>query len=336
MPALLRVVGLGQHAEHLLGRLGGGEVVDEVVVHLLHEIGPRRAAGGDERELAALVDEALHELAGLLHDGEVGGEVGVEHGLEAEAAQGGVERPVRSVPGGRPKASPRATRTDGRDLHHAVLGRVVQRLPHGGGLVVLDDGAGGAVVGALAALHAGRLGERDVAGRRHAGVDAAVEEGKRPDVLHLLADLDAPAAFDALGEVEDDGAVGVVGREVRHAALDVLDADAEVGGERLELAGAVAAAGEAAVGVVGEDELEHGAADLGELAAVGGDLHALDDGRAAGARHAALAGDLHDAQAAGGGGLQVVVLAERGDLDLHLAGGLEDGGAGGHGRRADR
>ena len=253
MPALLGVVGLGQHAEHLLGRLGGGEIVDEVVVHLLHEVRPRRAAGGDERQLAAPVDEALDELAGLLHDGEVGGEVGVEHGLEAEAAQGGVEA-AGEVGAGRQAEGLAEGHAHGRgDLHHAVLGRVVQRLPDGGGLVVLDDGAGGAVGGALAALHAGRLGEGDVAGRRHAGVDAAVEEGERPDVLHLLADLHAPAALDALGEVEDDGAVGVVGREVRHAALDVLDADAEVGGERLELAGAVAAAGQAAVGVVGED-----------------------------------------------------------------------------------
>ena len=69
-------------------------------------------------------------------------------------------------------------------------------------------------------------------------------------------------------------------------------------------------------------QLDHGAADLGEFAAVGGDLHALDHGGAAGAGHAALPGDLHDAQAAGGGGLQVVVLAERRDLHLHLAGGL--------------
>ena len=135
-------------------------------------------------KLAALVDEPLHEFAGLLHDCEVGGEVGVEHGLETKAAQRGVE--LAGEVGARRQAERLA---DGdahsrRDLHHAVFGRVVQRGPDGGGLVVLDDGAGGAVVGALAALHAGRLGQRDVAGRGHAGVDAAVEERQRPDVLH--------------------------------------------------------------------------------------------------------------------------------------------------------
>ena len=34
-----------------------------------------------------------------------------------------------------------------------------------------------------------------------------------------------------------------------------------------------------------------------------------------------------DADAAGGGGVQVRVLAQGGDLDLHLAGGVQDGGA---------
>ena len=45
---LLRVIGLRQDAEHLLGRLRRGEVVDEIVVVLLHEVRPGRAAGGDE------------------------------------------------------------------------------------------------------------------------------------------------------------------------------------------------------------------------------------------------------------------------------------------------
>ena len=57
------------------------------------------------------------------------------------------------------------------------------------------------------------------------------------------------------------------------------------------------------------------------------------DGRAAGAGHARLAGDLDDAQAAGGGRQQIFVLAERRDLDLHLAGGFEDRRAGGDGDR---
>ncbi len=212
-----------------------------------------------------------------------------------------------------------------------MFGGVVQCRPDGGGLVIFDDGAGGAVGGALAALHAGRLGKRDVAGRGHAGVDAAVQERKRPDILQLLADLHAAAALDALGEIQDDGAIGIVGRDRGDDALDALGADAEVGGERLQFARAVAAAGEAAVGMRREEQFEHRAADLGELAAVGGDIHVLDNRGAAGPRHARLAGDLDDAHPAGGGRLNVVVLAEGGNFHLHLPGGFEDGRAGGHG-----
>ena len=200
-PDLLGVVGLGQHAEHLLRRLGGGEVVDEIVVQLLHEVGPRRAAGGDERQRAALVHEALDELAGLLHDGDVGGEVGVEHGLEAEAAQGGVELAGEVGAGRQAEGLAEGHAHRRGDLHDAVLapgraapprrrrsrrfrrwrrwgsGRSTGRTCTQGDSASVMSPAGG-----------------------HAGVDAAVEEGQRPDVLHLLADLHAAAAFDALSK----------------------------------------------------------------------------------------------------------------------------------------
>ena len=124
-------------------------------MHLLHEVRPRRAARSDQRELAALVDEALDELAGFFDDRDVGGEVGVEHGAEAEAAQRGVNlaREVRAR-----RQAKRLAEGDAHargDLHHADLVLVMERLPHGGGLVVFDDRAGRAVGGALAAFDTG-------------------------------------------------------------------------------------------------------------------------------------------------------------------------------------
>jgi hypothetical protein len=113
---------------------------------------------------AAVVDEALDELARLLHDGEVGGEVGVEHRLETEPAHRGVELPGQV---GARRHSRRPRRGDahrGRDLHVQNLFGIAQGLPDGGGLVVFDDGAGRAMGGALAAFDARRLRESDVAG----------------------------------------------------------------------------------------------------------------------------------------------------------------------------
>jgi len=109
------------------------------------------------------VDEALDELGRLLDDGDVGREVGVEHRAEAQPAQRAVELPGEI--GARRQAEGFADRhAHARgDLHDANLVLVVEGLPHGGGFVVLDDRAGRAVRGALAAFHARRLGQRDVA-----------------------------------------------------------------------------------------------------------------------------------------------------------------------------
>ena len=142
--------------------------------------------------------QARFELGGLFDDGEIGAEVGVEDRLEAHAAKRrvdlagevGADREAEGLADGHAHR--------GRDLRHAVSIRVVQLLPHLHGFVVLDDGSGGAVRGALAATHAGRVGQGNVAGRGDARVEAAVQEAQRPDVLVLLADLDAAAAGDAL------------------------------------------------------------------------------------------------------------------------------------------
>ncbi len=181
--------------------------------------------------------------------------------------------------------------------------------------------------GALATFHARGFGEGDVTGGRHAGVDAAVEQGEGPDVLDILADLHAAPAFDALGEVEDDGASGGVGRDVLDVALDGLERDVEVRGERLQLALAVASAGEAGLRVIGQDELERGAPHLDDLAIVGGDFHAVLEGRAARADELVATLVADDADAAGSGGQEVPVLAERGDVHLDAPGGVENGGA---------
>ena len=79
------------------------------------------------------VDEGLLEpreqLGAFLHDGEVGGEVGVEHGVEAQAAQGG-DHLAGDQRAGRVAEALAEGGADGRGgLHDHVLGRVVQRVP---------------------------------------------------------------------------------------------------------------------------------------------------------------------------------------------------------------
>ena len=52
------------------------------------EFNPTGRTGGDKRELSAVLD-SLDKLVCLLHDGEIGAEVGVIHLVKAEPAQSG-------------------------------------------------------------------------------------------------------------------------------------------------------------------------------------------------------------------------------------------------------
>jgi len=227
--------------------------------------------------------QSVHAGRALLHDRDVGGEVRVEHLVEAEHLQRGVDLARRQL--ARLHAERLAERdADGRgDLHEAGLLGVAQRRPDLGGLVVLVDRAHGAVRGALAALDAGRLGELDAGGGGHDGLLAAADELQRPDVLHLLADFRAAAALDALVGIEDDRRRGGVGLVVDHFLREGNLANAEVRRDGLELAVARTRALQAVRRMVGEDELQHGLADLHDVGIVGEDLHA---GRRLGAARA--------------------------------------------------
>jgi hypothetical protein len=193
----------------------------------------------------------------LFHDRQVGAEVGVEDGFEAHSTQRGVcltgeigaDREAECLADGD---------TDGRgELGHAEGVRVEELVPDFLGVVVLNDRAGRAVSGALAAANAWGVRQADVAGRSDAGVDAALQEGEGPDVLDLLADLDAAAAADALARVQDDGPGRLVDGQVGNDAVESDVANPEVGGDRLEFAVLVSAAGQALVRVLLEDHLDY-------------------------------------------------------------------------------
>lgn len=54
---------------------------------MLAELDPARRAGGDDRQLAAVL-HAVNELVCFFHDGHIGTEIGIVDLIEAKAAQG--------------------------------------------------------------------------------------------------------------------------------------------------------------------------------------------------------------------------------------------------------
>ena len=95
------------------------------------------------------------QLGALFEDRQVGGEVGVEDGVEAQPPQGGHH--LAGHQRARRIAEAFAQRrADGRrGLHDHVVVGLVEGLPNFVDLVLLGDGADGADGRTLAALHAG-------------------------------------------------------------------------------------------------------------------------------------------------------------------------------------
>ena len=334
---LLGVVGLGDRAEHLLGRLAGRGDVEQVGVVVLEEVDPARAAGGENRQVLARL-HAFDELVALLHDREVGREVGVEDLVEAEGAETGYElaRDGFARLESEFLADGDANRRGGLD--DDGLGGVVEGRPDLLDVGDADDGADRADVDALAAEGAGAVGQRNHRGRADLGGETAAVAGEGADGLDLVADGLAAAAHDALVEVAHDGR-GLVDREGVGLALELDLADAELGGELLEFALLVLGAGEAGLGVVGEEKLEDGAAGVAGALRIRPDLHVVGDRGGAGRREdlarAADAGGLDKAEAAGGGlvghaAADIRTVAEGRDLDVELLGGIENRRAGGN------
>ena len=296
---LLGKVGLGNGAEHLLRGLRGGKLLCPLGVLRLEEAHPARAAGGEHRPAVVLfVREAFEKFAALLHDGEVGGKVGVEHIVEAQLAQssrhalgrGKLRRKVELLRPGRAHRR--------RDLHDRDGVGVVDGVKDDSRVVALPQRRRGAMRDALAAVGTFRILDAAIARGVHRRAGAGAEQIPYLHGLYVLADLDAAHTLHALVVLADERR-GVVHRLPAQLGGIVLAAHIEVVRERLQRAVAAARAARAARVVLGEDQPQVGAARLARHGAVGKDLHAVRHHIVARGDKALHALDLHAAQTAG-------------------------------------
>ncbi len=321
-------------AEHLLGALAvaGSPQVMVMAFEVAH---PARAAAGEHRLVFGLPRlEAADELGAFLHDGQVGGEGGVEDIVEAQRPQ----RRGHPVDGGLLRRQAEALPPGGAhrrgDLHHRDAVGVLDGGERLLGVAALPQGAGGAVGDALAAEHA--VGFLDAAIAAHIHPGAAAGAGQIPHFhLDLVTDLDAAHTFDTF--------VGIpVKREVPrperpHPGDQVprvgVVQNAQVVGHGLQVAVAAALAGGAVAVVLAEDEFHIDLAGAAGAGAVGVDDHALHHRVVAAGDQVALPFHLHAADAAGADLVELFQVAQMRNVDAGLAGSLQDGGALGHGDR---
>ena len=156
-----------------------------------------------------MATETLQQLRTLLHNGQVGTEIGVEHMVEAQLTQCG------DHPAGDQRARLQAELlTQGgthrrSGLHHYGLLRVTQGTNDLIGVVHLGECTGGADRDALPAVGAGRILQIHLEGRSHHRHEAAVHRREGTHRLHLVAHHLTAAAHDALIHIADDGGGGV-------------------------------------------------------------------------------------------------------------------------------
>ena len=195
-------------------------------------------------------------------------------------------------------------------LAHVVFGLEHQR-------------AGGTDADAVAAIHAGGIGQRDIVFGGDVGGEAASGDGDGEGVLRIHA-----ASFHALVA---ENALGVIAHVEVVIDLDRLGYGRGGGAETLRL-GVVALH----VGLQrgrgrhvhrGSQEFEHDAAAEADALGIGVDHHAGLDFAGAGRNQRARSFELDDAHAAHIHRREAFEKAERGRVDAQAAGGVEDGRA---------
>ena len=277
-----------------------------------------------------MMGEALQKLAALLHDGQVGGKVGVKHVVEADLLQrrhhplGGGELGVKVI-----VLRPRGA--DGRGhLHHGDLVGVGQRIPDLAGVVMLLQSAHGTVGDALAAEGAVRLAQRAEPAHAHGGADTGAHHVPNVHALDLLAHLNATHAADA-AVLDAHHGVGEVGGDVLQILDIVVAQQVIVVAQGLQLAVAAAGTLGAVVLVLAEDQPQVYAPGLADTGRIGMYHHALHHRVVAGGDEPGVTLHLYHADAAGGDLVDALQIAQGGNADVGASGGLQNGGALRHG-----
>ena len=253
----IRIVALGYGTEHLLGRLGGGEVIHELGIVGLDEPYPAGAAGCEHRELRLiLICKPGEELGTFLHNREVGSEVRVEDIVESHDLQSSAESLDRCLLGRQSEGLAPGSPDGGSDLDDRDLLGIAEGIDDLLRIIPLGERSDGAVGDALAAECAVGSLERICTAYVDSGTGTRIDE--IPDAACLaVAHLDAAHALDA-------SAVVPLKREILIAVLlgyvilvrDIVDI--QVVGELLKRAVAGSDASGAVAEVLGKDELDIG------------------------------------------------------------------------------
>ena len=328
----IRQVALDQCAEHLLGRLAGGQMGQLVGVVVLHMLDPTRTAGGQHGQHAAVL-QPVNQLRALLHDGNVGREIGIV-GIATQSLHGCGNFAGDICSGFQAKLLAEGI-LDGRShLPDYGLLRVIQCIHNPLYGALFRQRRHGTDLDALAAVDAGSGGQGHIllgAGITVTGFGIGVHL-VNANLLHLVADCDAAAAGNALVHVANHGRAGGIHSSARH--ISHFRVDLKQMRDLLEPAvTAGLLAGQAVIGMDAENLRQPLPAVSLHCRGVGAHHHAIPCFIPAGAANDGFAVlfQLHGADAAGPGGGQALEIAQGGNLNPGASGSRQNGRASGAG-----
>ena len=143
-------------AEHLLGRLAGGQVFDEFRIVIFTIFDPARRTGGDQRQCAA-VGNTLNQLIGFFHNCQIRCDIGVKHLVKAETAKSGNHFAFYIGSDLHAEAFTQGDTDGGSGLDDHIFGRVVECINDLLAVVPFHNGACGTVHNTLTAGNAGNI-----------------------------------------------------------------------------------------------------------------------------------------------------------------------------------
>ena len=292
------IVGFNKRAEHLVRRFAGGEVRDEFGIEFFAVFDPAGRAGGDHRESTA-VGETTDKLGAFFHYRKVGGEVGIEYLIEAEATERSGEFSGNGSTYREAEFLAESSTDGGSGLDDDVFGRIGKSGIDFGGAVFFMESADGASEDTLAAVYAGGIGKGFAVDGADGGLYTALGNADSADFLNVVAGGDAAAAADTFAVIADDGRTDIVILSLGFGAVEGIFVYAVFFAECLKFAVAASYAGGAFSVMVGEKELEVDFSGGTKLRGVGMDDHTFADGRNAGCLEGTRAFDIDEAETAG-------------------------------------
>ena len=310
--------------EHLLRRFARGKIVGEFGEIVFAVFDPTGRAGCDKGKIFAFLHSA-EEFGCFFHNGKVGGKVHIVNTVEAEAFESSNHLAFCIHAGFNAEAFTECC-ADGRSgANSNVLGRIAERFPDGLSIVFFIKCTNRASNDTLTAGDTRGSCERIFESSTDYGVETTIERFNDTDALHHLTSGNATAAKDTFIIVtnEEGSAFIFCVRDV-FACETIFVFNTEVAAELLQFTAAAADAGETFFLVSGENEFKVGLSGSHNLGGVRSDFHAVRYFGNASSHEASCALDFNETESASADFVDVLEIAESGNIDLRDSGSVDD------------